>query len=126
MPKPPPYPGTLPPSAYHTLSRRSWLGWLGKAGGVALASVAGCDLGERERSDGGADGLDLRERPELVHGELSAGEVRLDGAEDADVDADANGGFGFAPGAREGELFDRWPQRTVDPQDADEIGRAHV
>jgi DMSO/TMAO reductase YedYZ molybdopterin-dependent catalytic subunit len=95
-----------------TLTRRSIVDWLGKAtvlalGGEALAACAA-------RSSGGEGGI-------LATGEGGADDRdSATGADAGDVQADA-GAYPFSPGPGRGQVFDRWPERTVDRQDIEEI-----
>lgn len=106
-----------------TLTRRTALEWLGKATVIALTSdlITGCAPVEAEEDDavrldaGGADaarGVDAR----------GAAEADAQARDAASGDAEAPASpYPFEPGEEVGELYERWPIRTVDRQKIAEI-----
>jgi hypothetical protein len=113
-----------------TLSRRSLLDWMGKAtvlgltGGVISAcldddELAMADAGRGGGPDGDADG-DTDRDPGAGDGGGADAAGQSDGSVD-EVKACKEGDFPFEPGSRTHEVFGNWGERTVDPQDLEQI-----
>ncbi len=122
-----------------TVSRRSLLEWLGKATVLTLGGdlIAGClkpsagyleaDASSAALSGSGARGgaaIDTSSYATLDGG--TEGDAQADAGSYATADAGADDGsvggpFGFSPGKALEPIFDRWPERTADPQDLVEI-----
>jgi hypothetical protein len=98
----------MKPISEQTVSRRSVLEWLGSGAVLALGAdlLAACAVTDREaRVDTGAGGAD------------GPGPGGSDGRDAPDSGAD----FGFRPGPMEHRVYSKWGERTVDPQDLEEI-----
>lgn len=104
----------LPESAYKTLSRRTWMEWVGKAAVYSLGAgvLARCTTGATGAADANLDAapVDARIWPDVALPEAGV-DAGLPPACDG-TPAD----FPFTPGDTTSDLIQNWPVRTVDQQ----------
>ncbi|MFH2007478.1 MAG: molybdopterin-dependent oxidoreductase [bacterium] len=97
-----------------TLTRRTWLEWMGKATVLSLGAgvLAGCDSNAAGDTDGGGG-------PDGGGGVDAAPGVDSGPTPDAYVPncTSTPADYPFTPGAELGEFYERWWERTVDSQD---------
>jgi DMSO/TMAO reductase YedYZ molybdopterin-dependent catalytic subunit len=106
---------TLPETALQTLTRRTWMEWLGKAAVLSLGAgvLARCATDATGAPDAGGDSgpPDARTWPDA-----SLPEAGVDAATPPACDG-TPADFPFQPADGTAQIFQSWNVRTVDPQD---------